>query len=233
MVPSQAQIQHLIQKLSGYYLLYQTCSDQVRPLGPTKIKVLHDNAYKKWQSDPTNPLFEPPRNDNHKKAQYFAKCDEICGMDAKTMEDYLTISFACWAGIQVITSQELDGYADRQKVWKAADDLAVKQYIARNPEVTAFPVSPDATDPELPSHLLSAIYPALAGSTTTRELGPHLIDQTVRYRDQGTGKIMELTIQDCGTSHLKGEWFEVMYDDLTVLQITARELKTILANRVD
>ncbi|KAM6495574.1 hypothetical protein JOM56_008280, partial [Amanita muscaria] len=145
--------------------------------------------------------------------------------------DYFTISFACWAGIQVIRSQELDGFANKYKVWNAAHNLAYKEYIKRNPEVAVLPDSPDANDPELLSDILSAV--SLSGSTTTREPGPHLIDKTVRYRDQETGKIMELTIQDCGTSHLKGEWFEVEYDDLTVLQITAGELEEILANRVD
>ncbi|KIL68300.1 hypothetical protein M378DRAFT_158839 [Amanita muscaria Koide BX008] len=72
----------------------------------------------------TPSLFEPPRNDNHKKAQYFAKCDEICGMDVKTMEDYFTIGFACWAGTQVITGQEFDGLANKNEIWKAATDLA-------------------------------------------------------------------------------------------------------------
>lgn len=95
------------------------------------------------------------------------------------------------------------------------------------------PDSPDAMDPALPSHLLSAVYPPSADSATKRELGPHLINETVRYRDQETGKIMESTVQDYGTSHVKGEWFEVMNDDLTVLQITAGELKEMLANRVD
>ncbi|KAM6495573.1 hypothetical protein JOM56_008279 [Amanita muscaria] len=182
---------------------------------------------------------------------------------------YFTIGFACWAGIQVITGQEFDGLANKNEIWKAATDLASKEYLSKNPEVrrriesrdqilsaiypsragskttrsevTILPDSPDADDPELLSDLLSACCvsgdtaeTSLASSTTTpRELGPHLIDKTVRYHDQETGKIMELTIQDCGTSHLKGEWFEVEYDDLTVLQITAGELKEILANCVD
>ncbi|KIL68299.1 hypothetical protein M378DRAFT_158836 [Amanita muscaria Koide BX008] len=161
-------------------------------------------------------------------------------MEPKTIEDYFTISFACWAGIQVIRSQELDGFANEYKVWNAAHNLAYKD-IKRNPEVAVLPDSPDANDPDLLSDLLSACCvsgdtaeTSLAGSTTTpRELGPHLIDKTVRYRDQETGKIMELTIQDCGTSHLKGKWFEVEYDDLTVLQITSGKLEEILANRVD
>jgi hypothetical protein len=48
------------------------------------------------------------------------------------------------------------------------------------------------------------------------------------------GDIIEFTIQDCGMSHLKGEWFEIMYeDDEGVLQITTREMKEMLADRVD
>jgi hypothetical protein len=86
---SPEQVQYLSQKLAGYYVLYQTCSDRLRPLGPTRATALYNDAYKKWQSDPSNPLFEPPRNDELKRAQYFAKCDEICSEEPSGMEEYV------------------------------------------------------------------------------------------------------------------------------------------------
>jgi hypothetical protein len=81
--------QELTQKLAAYYILYQKCSDGVRHLSATRLNSLHDEAYRKWQGDPSNPLFEPPRNDKKRKASYFAKCDEICRIEPKFLEEYV------------------------------------------------------------------------------------------------------------------------------------------------
>jgi hypothetical protein len=110
-----------------------------------------------------------------------------------------------------------------------------QEYVKKNPNVAVIQNFP-ATNPKYPPHVVAALCPGRAGSQPEREdhkLGPHLLDQTFRYLDQETDLVMEFTIQDCGTSHLRGEWFEVEYDDLTVLQITAGELKEMLANRVE
>lgn len=86
-------------------------------------------------------------------------------------------------------------------------------------------------------HLLPILYPSLSDNATVRkdcEPGPHLIGQKVRCHDREMGDIIEFTIQDCGTSHLKGEWFEIMYEhDEGASQITAREMKVMLDDRVD
>lgn len=82
------------------------------------------------------------------------------------------------------------------------------------------------------------MFPSNGASTAVHEdhkleLGPHFINQTIRFRDPKTGKVVECKVQDCGTSHIKGDWFEVVYDDMKNSQVMARELKEMLANRVE
>jgi hypothetical protein len=93
----------------------------------------------------------------------------------------------------------------------------------------------DAIDSTLPSRLVDAMYPrhTTSGRAKGGELGPHLVGQTIRFRDQKTDFVVECTIQDCGTSHLRGEWFEVIYGAATgSQQISKLELRDIMANYV-
>jgi hypothetical protein len=52
--------QLLIEKMVRYILLYQDCSDKIRPIGLTASNPIYDEVYKEWQNDPSNPLIEPP-----------------------------------------------------------------------------------------------------------------------------------------------------------------------------
>jgi len=45
--------------------------------------------------------------------------------------------------------------------------------------------------------------------------------------------ILELTVLDCGTSHLWGDWFEILDDGASESKmISASELEDIMENRV-
>jgi hypothetical protein len=76
--------QYLIQKLADYMLLYQQCSDRIRPIGHVKMNAIYNEAYKEWKSDPRNPLTEPPVGDEAKCDDFFARCDAICVMESQT-----------------------------------------------------------------------------------------------------------------------------------------------------
>lgn len=88
------------------------------------------------------------------------------------------------------------------------------------------PDSPDLMDPQLPAHLISTYYPTL-----TKEPGDDLLGQTIRYRDS-KNEIKECTVDDYGTSRLKGDWFYVTYNDDVGTEVTASEMKSMLASRV-
>ena len=79
------------------------------------------------------------------------------------------------------------------------------------------------------------MYPrnAASGHANGDELGPHLIGQTIQFRDHKTDSVVDCTIEDCGTSHLRGEWYEVVYGAATEShQISKAELRDIMASRV-
>jgi len=82
---------------------------------------------------------------------------------------------------------------------------------------------------QLPSYLVPVYFPKANGD----KRGLELIGSTIRYHDGKISKIMECTIADFGTSHLKGDWFLVTYDDDTAVEITASDMDDILKNRVD
>ena len=61
----------------------------------------------------------------------------------------------------------------------------------------------------------------------------HLVGQTIWFHNHETNSIVKCTIQDCGTSVLRGDWFEVVYDGNTgSQQISKGEMKDIMANCV-
>jgi hypothetical protein len=86
---SEDHVQRLTQKLADYILLYQQCSDKVRPYGCAQTDVIYDEAYKEWQSDPSNPLIEPPPGDRAKSDAYFATCDSICAIKPRNTHEYV------------------------------------------------------------------------------------------------------------------------------------------------
>jgi hypothetical protein len=98
--------------------------------------------------------------------------------------------------------------------------LSIGKYLELNPQLRTLPHDPESIDPRLPSHL-------------EPDLGPNLMDQTILFRDQVSGKTTECTVQDYGTSRLRGDWFGVVFgDEDSEVQITEDEMKEILSSRV-
>jgi hypothetical protein len=86
---SEVRVQRLTQKLADYILLYQECSDKVRPDGRAQTDPVYDEAYKEWKSDPSNPLVEPPPGDQAMSDAYFATCDSICALEPQNTSEYV------------------------------------------------------------------------------------------------------------------------------------------------
>lgn len=66
----------------------------------------------------------------------------------------------------------------------------------------------------------------------SHHIEPDLIGTTIRTLNGQTGEIVGCTIQDYGTSELRGDWFEVVYDDERELRISRGEMDEMLALRV-
>ena len=54
--PEEDRAHYLIKKLAGYILLYQQCSDKLRPHGRTKMDPVYDEAYKAGKATRKIPL---------------------------------------------------------------------------------------------------------------------------------------------------------------------------------
>lgn len=85
----------------------------------------------------------------------------------------------------------------------------------------------EALEPRLPAHLSAAFYPSDVHDPLEELLG-----QTIRYRQSKDSILKECRVIDYGTSRLKGEWYCIEHGDDDEYEITANEMKAILASRV-
>lgn len=84
--------------------------------------------------------------------------------------------------------------------------------------------------PDFPPHLQDTLCPDRACSVMA---DTDLIGRTIRYRDSVTGYVRECTVEDIGTSKMKGNWYMITdKDNDEEYMITAKEMKDILATRV-
>ena len=86
--------------------------------------------------------------------------------------------------------------------------------------------------PDFPLHLQDALFPDQARPMMA---DADLIGQTIRYRDIVTGyvRLGECTVDDMGTSKMRGKWYMITEKDGDEdYMITAKEMKDILATRM-
>jgi hypothetical protein len=110
-----------IQKLVQYHVLIQKCSDRMRHVNKCDLSTIYDDALKEWNANPSNPLIEPDRG----KASFLYKSGRNMWITASNYqrvssqwfiaaqikqcrnESYFKVSFACWAGIDLLRHREL------------------------------------------------------------------------------------------------------------------------------
>jgi hypothetical protein len=139
MSSSADRVQHLTQKLADYVLLYQKCSDKMIPYSRVQIKVIYDEARKEWQSDPSNPLVEPPRGDSDRAKidAHFATCDSICSLKPRNAHEYVpscvsrALAELTTAGLVIARSVSLVGL--ECKLSKAKNSLICPTGIRLSP----------------------------------------------------------------------------------------------------
>ena len=95
---------------------------------------------------------------------------------------------------------------------------------------------PEMLDPlnsihQLTPHLGSAFFPtSTEGAVDSGHgIGPDLVGTAIGLVDEETGEVTKCIVQDFGTSHVRGDWVEVVYDDGRELRMSKKEM---LANRV-
>ena len=76
---------------------------------------------------------------------------------------------------------------------------------------------------------LSKLLPSGVDATAYGSLGSRVVNQTYRVRNPANNRVSTCTVVDFGVSNLRGEWFEVEFDDESTSQITRNEMEEILA----
>jgi hypothetical protein len=89
------------------------------------------------------------------------------------------------------------------------------------------PSLPIPMDPQALAHLNPTLFPR-------HKADELVLGQKIRYRDKRTGQIMECTVEDSGTSRLRGNWFLVLYGpEEREVEVTATQMEEMLVNRVE
>ncbi|KZP04797.1 hypothetical protein FIBSPDRAFT_1054450 [Athelia psychrophila] len=220
--PFSQEAQRLIELLAHYLDLFESYSDQVRCL--PNGEELYNSANSKWMQD---PFITPLAGDAAQRTAFFARCNAIIDSVPVTIEQRFKIIYTCWAATRVIIDQDLQKLhgRDQGRVLGEAGRIVSLEAHKRK-QTTAAPL--ETPNPRLPAHLSAAFYPSL------REEDPieKLLGQTIRYRHHKDNAIRECRVMDYGTSRLKGEWYCIAHNDDDVDEITASEMKDILASRV-
>src|ERR1700729_1437257 len=106
----------------------------------------------------------------------------------------------------------------------------VNMYVRQNEGATLLTESPNSMDMTLPPDLRSTFFPTSSSTAHAVIIEPHLIGTTFSFLNGKSGEIKQCTVQDYGTSQLRGDWVEVVYNDATELRISPEEMKDMLAN---
>ena len=70
--------------------------------------------------------------------------------------------------------------------------------------------------------------------TEQKIYGNSIIGRLIRFRDPRRNKILEVTVLDCGTSLVRGDWFEVLDgSESGSKMISASDFEDIMANCVE
>jgi len=116
--------------------------------------------------------------------------------------------------------------------------VRTEQYLAQRAQPNKRSSGDQDSNP-LPPHILNAMLPTdidtcePAPPTEMKKYGNSLVGQSIRFRDPRRNTILEVTVLDCGTSHMRGDWFEVLDGgESESKMISASDFEDIMANCV-
>jgi len=216
-----ASAQDLATRLGEYYYLMEKNSAKLRTLPLSDVTDVYDAVGKEWHFP------NPPRKDGEERRKYFEKCEEICNSTASTAKELMLIVFTSWAAIRVITDDEFLELSEVE--WGSILGAANNYSMAK----LGLSTTPSCSD--LPPHVQDVLCPdrVMADSDADSDL----IGQTIRYQDSVTGCVRVCSVEDIGTSKMKGKWYMITdknsndSEEPREHMITAKEMEDILAMR--
>ncbi|KAH9948709.1 hypothetical protein B0H21DRAFT_732759 [Amylocystis lapponica] len=218
---SPERVQFLVEKCALYDY---TVTKHAYVLGPENgrqdVNPVHNEAIAEFCADPSNPLIIPPLGDPKVEAEWLGRCDELCRRQPIRLQDFYTANFASMAGLQYLSEREFMHMSHKlfHEIMKAAHAIVMKRLedegvmtkTTYRPRFSRAPRNPDGDD----------------------LVGPYLVGQKIRYLNDRTGKIIELTVQGYEPDHDGVSYFDVAYSDGEQKRLTVKDMDDLLVYRI-
>ncbi|KAF8636138.1 hypothetical protein AX17_003761 [Amanita inopinata Kibby_2008] len=214
----------LTDKLTEYLYLFTRISERIQIAGPTYQQQIPDYeaAGKAWKADTKLPV----KYTEAEVAEYFSKTDKAC---ARMQESNLPVFDLYYIGIALGMAMQVLDNVIRVKHFSYADitNEANKRAMQRlSAEEASGPPLTGIPDNKLHKYLTKE---QRSGNNAEEDL----FDQDILYEDPNTGAHRICTVVDSGSSRLRGEYFEVIFDHAETTEIlSGEEMDEILARRV-
>ncbi|KAH9948711.1 hypothetical protein B0H21DRAFT_890356 [Amylocystis lapponica] len=214
-------LQFLAERFAHYDYIITT---NANVLGPETHRQdthpIYVEAYAEFCADPSNPACLPKDRDMETEAMWFALCDEKCQRDTIRLHEFFLISFSAFSGLMYL-SELVFPFMPREiylKIMNASQVILKKR------------LEDEGIETQTPSQARWSRGPPNPNGGDV--VGPHLIGQKIRYNDELTGKIAELTVRGYEPTDDGNSYFDVAYSGGVREKLSANGLRRILIHRI-
>ncbi|KAL6302212.1 hypothetical protein BKA93DRAFT_859382 [Sparassis latifolia] len=222
----EAFVKDMTERYTNYLVIAETCGRTVRGMGygeddADRVRPVYDQVVRDWYNDPTTIILRTNSADPKEQAAFFRQCDEICATPLDSLYKCFWVGFAATAGAQGLRSL-FSKHPAKSKILREASDESIRRLIGEQ----GF---------QQLAKLASSLNPRQmenASSLDPRTMDPmERIGETIRYKDENNS-IVECTIEDAGTSVVKGDFFKLSYLSGGQKEVSSEEMALILRNAV-
>ncbi|KAH9939496.1 hypothetical protein B0H21DRAFT_756548, partial [Amylocystis lapponica] len=221
--PSEERIQFLTEKMAHYAYIFQKNAYVIGPESRRQdVQPIYNEAVAEFNANPANPSppTMPKQGDLNGEAEWFALCDEICQMQPTRLHDFYTISMAAYAGMRYILERAVEPMSDElfALIMNGFNAIAFKR--CKDEGITN----------QTPSSQRWSRAPRNPNGGNV--VGPHLIGQKIRYEDELTGDVAELTVRGCDQTPGRAPRYNVEYSDGEREKLSTKSLGRLLIHRI-
>ncbi|KAL6302210.1 hypothetical protein BKA93DRAFT_751446 [Sparassis latifolia] len=221
----EAFVKDMTERYANYLVIAETCGRTVRGMGygeddGARVQPVYDQVFRDWYNDPTI-ILRTNSTDPNEQAAFFRQCDEICAASLDSLYKCFWVGFAATAGAQGLYCL-FSEHPAKYKILREASDESIRRLIGEQ----GF---------QQLANLASSLNPRRmenASSLDPRTMDPmERIGETIRYKDENNN-IVECTIEDAGTSVVKGDFFKLSYPGGGQEEVSSEEMARILRDTV-
>ncbi|KAL6305701.1 hypothetical protein BKA93DRAFT_927678 [Sparassis latifolia] len=221
----QAFVKDMTERYTNYLVIAETCGRTIRGMGygqndVARVQPVYDQAARDWRNDSTI-ILRTNSTDPNEQAAFFRQCDEICATPLDSLYRCFWVGFAATAGAQGLYCL-FDNHPARGNIVSEATDESVRRTIGEQGFQQLAKLASSLNPQQLEN----------ASSLNPCTMDPvERIGETVRYKDENNN-IIECTIEDAGTSVVKGDFFKLSYLGGGQKEVSSEEMARILRNAV-